>query len=76
MIGEAIRAALIGSTEVDRQSDFHSFNANQIAIATMAKTLVPQTAGVTRFVLPLRGESFAAWLNSLFMSRAANRETH
>ena len=76
MIGEAIRAALIGSTRRGWQSDFHGFIANQIAIATMAKTIVPPTAGVTRFVLPLRGESLAAWLNSLFMCRAANRETH
>jgi hypothetical protein len=57
--------------EVDWQSDFHGFIANQIAIATMAKTIAAQTAGVTRFELPPRGESLAAWLNSLFMSRAA-----
>jgi hypothetical protein len=25
--------------------------------------MVPHTAGVTRFVLPLRGESLAAWSN-------------
>jgi hypothetical protein len=38
--------------------------ANQIAIATIAKTIAPHITGVTCFELPLRGESLAAWLNS------------
>lgn len=38
--------------------------ANQIAIATIATTIVPHTAGIICFELPLRGESLAAWLNS------------
>jgi hypothetical protein len=44
--------------------------ANQIAIATIATTIIPHITGVTCFVLPLRGESLAAWLNSCFMERA------
>jgi hypothetical protein len=32
---------------------------------TIATTMTPHTTGVTRFELPLRGESFGAWLNSL-----------
>jgi hypothetical protein len=38
------------------------FITNQIAIATMITMIAPQTAGVTFFELPLRGESFGAWL--------------
>jgi hypothetical protein len=38
----------------------YAFIANQIAIATMATTIAPQTTGVTFFELPLRGESFGA----------------
>jgi hypothetical protein len=34
--------------------------ANQIAIAIIATTIAAHTTGVTRFELPLRGESFAA----------------
>jgi hypothetical protein len=41
----------------------HDLSANQIAMTTRATTMVPHTAGVTRFVLPLRGESLAAWSN-------------
>jgi hypothetical protein len=43
------------------------FQANQIAIATMATIIAHHTSGVTFFELPLRGESLAAWLNSLFI---------
>jgi hypothetical protein len=36
--------------------------ANQIASATITTTITPQTTGVIFFELPLRGESFGAWL--------------
>jgi hypothetical protein len=45
----------------------HGFIAIQIAIATSATMIAPHITGVTRFELPLRGESFAAWLNSWLM---------
>jgi len=35
---------------------------NQTASSTMRTTIALHTAGVTRFVLPLRGESLGAWL--------------
>jgi hypothetical protein len=44
---------------------------------TMATTTTAHTAGVTCFELPLRGESLAAWLNSLFIENpdlAENRQ--
>jgi hypothetical protein len=41
---------------------------NQIAAAMIATTIAPQTTGVTFLELPLRGESLAAWLNSVFMT--------
>jgi hypothetical protein len=50
-----------------RGARLHGFIANQIAIATNATMIAPHIAGVTRFELPLRGESFAAWLNFWFM---------
>jgi hypothetical protein len=40
----------------------YAFITNQIATATMATTITPQTTGVSFFELPLRGESFGAWL--------------
>jgi hypothetical protein len=40
----------------------HVFIANQIASATITTTIAPQTTGVIFFELPLRGESFGAWL--------------
>jgi hypothetical protein len=43
----------------------HGFQANQIATATMATMIAHKTSGLTCFELPLRGESLAAWLNSL-----------
>jgi hypothetical protein len=43
-------------------TELHAFITNQIAIATMATTIAPQTTGVTFFELPLRGESLGAWL--------------
>jgi hypothetical protein len=45
----------------------HDLNANQIAITTIATMMVPHTAGVTRFELPLRGESLAAWSNFIWI---------
>jgi hypothetical protein len=47
-------------TSEDQNKDAYDFTANQIAIATMAKTITAHTAGVTCFELPLRGESLAA----------------
>jgi hypothetical protein len=38
----------------------HDLSANQIAMTTRATMMVAHTAGVTRFELPLRGESLAA----------------
>jgi hypothetical protein len=40
---------------------------NHTATTTIAITTAAHTAGVTRFELPLRGESLAAWLNSVFI---------
>jgi hypothetical protein len=40
-----------------------AFVANQIASAVSTMRITPQTTGVTFFELPLRGESFGAWLN-------------
>jgi hypothetical protein len=40
----------------------YAFIVNQIARAMMTTTIAPQTTGVTFFELPLRGESFGAWL--------------
>jgi hypothetical protein len=40
----------------------YAFIANQIASATITAVTAPQTMGVTFFELPLRGESFGAWL--------------
>jgi hypothetical protein len=41
---------------------------NQITTATIATMIATQMTGVTFFELPLRGESLAAWLNSVFMT--------
>jgi hypothetical protein len=38
------------------------FIANQIASVTSTTTITPHITGVTFLVLPLRGESFGAWL--------------
>ena len=40
-------------------------------MATITTTMTHQTTGVTRFEPPLRGESFAAWLNSWLISAIA-----
>lgn len=40
---------------------------NQIVAATAAAMMAAHTTGETFLVLPLRGEWFAAWLNSVFM---------
>jgi hypothetical protein len=40
-------------------------------MATMTTTMMHQITGETRFELPLRGESFAAWLNSWLISAIA-----
>jgi hypothetical protein len=47
----------------------YSLIANQIAITTTATMMAPHTSGVTRFELPLRGESLAAWSNCLSIGR-------
>ena len=41
---------------------------NHIATAIIRATITAQMTGVTFFELPLRGESLAAWLNSVFMT--------
>jgi hypothetical protein len=46
----------------------HAFIANHMITATKATTIEPHTTGVIRFEPPLRGESLAAWLNSVFTS--------
>jgi hypothetical protein len=46
----------------DKFRGTYDFMANQIASATITTTIAPQTTGVTFFELPLRGESFGAWL--------------
>ena len=43
-------------------SGTYAFIANQIASTTITTTIPPHTKGVTFFELPLRGESFGAWL--------------
>jgi hypothetical protein len=45
---------------------------NQIAPATTTATMTAHTTGVTFFELPLRGESLAAWLNSVFIARSTD----
>ena len=47
-----------------RAAGRHSPTASHIPTATTATTTAHHTMGVTRFELPLRGESLAAWLNS------------
>lgn len=47
---------------IDDAVETHAFIANQIAITTITATTAPQTTGMTFFELPLRGESFGAWL--------------
>jgi hypothetical protein len=47
---------------LDVEKIFQAFIVNQIASATITTTITPQTTGVTFFELPLRGESFGAWL--------------
>src|SRR6185436_10092932 len=41
---------------------------NQTTAATTTATITAQTTGETFLELPLRGESFAAWLNSVFIA--------
>jgi hypothetical protein len=41
-------------------------------MATKATTITLHTTGVTRFELPLRGESLAAWLNGCFIWTPSN----
>ena len=45
-------------------------NPNQSTAATITATIAAQTTGATFFELPLRGESLAAWLNSVFIARS------
>jgi hypothetical protein len=54
----------------ERDASLHGLKTNQSTIATMAAMVVAHTTGVACFELPLRGESLAAWLNSLFMEHA------
>ena len=42
--------------------------ASQVPTATTTTTMMHQITGATCFELPLRGESFAAWLNSWLIS--------
>ncbi len=53
--GQRAAAALLAEVSVA-----HGFIANQIASATIAITTTAHITGVTRFELPLRGESLAA----------------
>jgi hypothetical protein len=46
----------------------HAYILNQITTATTATTIPAHTTGEIFFELPLRGESLAAWLNSVFMT--------
>ena len=41
---------------------------NQIAAATATATITAHTTGETFLLLPLRGESLAEWLNSVFIA--------
>ena len=50
----------------------YPFMENQTAAATTTITIAAHTTGVTFLVLPLRGESLAAWLNSVFIIRSAD----
>jgi hypothetical protein len=52
----------------------HDLSANQIAMTTSATMIVPHTAGVTRFELPLRGESLAARLNFIWIPRGTTAD--
>jgi hypothetical protein len=47
---------------IDDAAGTHAFIANQIASTRITATITPQTMGMTFFELPLRGESFGAWL--------------
>jgi hypothetical protein len=46
----------------------HPRMPNQITAATIATMIAAQMTGETFFELPLRGETLAAWLNSVFMT--------
>ena len=59
--GERTAAALL-------KTDGHACIVNQIAMTIIAITIATQTMGATLLVLPLRGESLAAWLNSVFIT--------
>jgi hypothetical protein len=48
-------------------ASFHGLIANQITNATITRTTPLHTNGATCFELPLRGESLAARLKSLFI---------
>jgi hypothetical protein len=51
-----------------RTYEDHPRMPNQITAAMIATMIVAQMTGETFFELPLRGESLAAWLNSVFMT--------
>jgi hypothetical protein len=52
----------------------HDLSANQTAMTTSATTMVAHTAGVSRFELPLRGESLAAWSNSIWITSSTKAD--
>src|SRR4030095_3239981 len=45
----------------------HVYAVNQTATTTATATIAAHTTGVTFLSLPLRGESLAEWLNSVFI---------
>jgi hypothetical protein len=56
MTWDAIRGDVNGSG----YAGDHALVANQMMATTIATRMAPHTIGVTRFELPLRGESFGA----------------
>jgi hypothetical protein len=66
---ENINSRDLNSRDTPKPDRRHGLIANQIASAIIVMTIAAQTLDVTRFELPLRGESLAAWLNSALISR-------
>src|SRR6476646_1219561 len=54
----------------------YACSANHNVTTTITITITPQTAGVTCLLLPLRGESLAAWLNFVFMAPGSAEDRH
>jgi hypothetical protein len=46
---------------------------NQTVAATATATIAAHMTAETFLVLPLRGESFGAWLNSVFIAGSVER---